>query len=129
LLNPRRDIFTQQSGIVAAVGDNGKGVAGMVPEVTSGVEYLFARIYGESGNAVRWSDALAGIEWSLDNEADVIHLSFSGGHSELAQRLVDIAKQNGVILVAGSGNSGLNIEEFPSSYPSVISVGSVGQSK
>jgi hypothetical protein len=101
----------------------------MVPQVDSGVCYLFARVTPESGDTVRWSDALAGVEWSLDKGADVINLSFSGGDSEVGRRLLEIAKQEGAINVAGSGNSGALKQEYPSSYPSVISVGSVGQSK
>jgi subtilisin family serine protease len=121
---------THVFGIVGAVGGNGKGVAGMVPQVDSGVCYLFARVTPESGDTVRWSDALAGVEWSLDKGADVINLSFSSGSdSEMARRLLEIAKQQGAINVSGSGNSGARKQEYPSSYPSVISVGSVGQSK
>jgi hypothetical protein len=112
------------------VGGNGLGVAGMVPQVDSGVCYLFPRVTPESGDAVRLSDALAGVEWSLDKGADVINLSFSSGSdSEMARRLLEIAKQRGALNVAGSGNSGVQKQEYPSSYPSVISVGSVGQSK
>jgi thermitase len=116
-------------GIVGAVGGNSRGVAGMVPQVDSGVCYLFARVTPESGDTVRWSDALAGVEWSLDKGADVINMSFSAGESGLARRFLEIAKQRGAINVAGSGNSGTRKQEYPSSYPSVISVGSVGQSK
>jgi subtilisin family serine protease len=104
---------THALGIVGAVGGNGKGVAGMVPQVSSGVCYLFARVTRESSDPVRWSDALAGVEWSLDKGADVINLSFCGKHSEVARRFLKIAKQNGAISVAGSGNSSTRKQEYP----------------
>jgi hypothetical protein len=95
----------------------------MVPQADSGVCYLFARVIPENGSVMRWSDALAGIEWSLESGANVINLSFSGRNLEVARLLLKIVKENEVIVMAGSNNSGAVIEEYPSSYPSVISVG------
>jgi hypothetical protein len=94
----------------------------MVPQVNSGVCYLFARATPERGDPVRWSDASAGDEWSLDKGADVINLLFSGADSEVARRLLEVAKQKEVIIVVGSGNSDTRKRN-------VISVGSVGESK
>jgi hypothetical protein len=57
------------------------------------------------------SDALAGVDYALDNEAKVPLLPFTTNHVNIVRS----SKSDGCINVAGYGNSGNEIYETPSS--------------
>ena len=123
------------SGIVSS---NGLGVASVAPGATLiGVKVLTCTGGGSFG------DLIDGIAHATDVGADVINMSLGGyfskdlpGAKELVkavQRAVDDAHKKGVLLVAASGNGGLNLDEdtkdmihIPSQLKHVLSVGATG---
>jgi hypothetical protein len=116
---------THCAGIVAAV-DNGMGVIGAAPEVSLyGVKMLDSEGHGS------YSDLIAGIEWSVNNDMQVISMSISGGSpSQALQDACDAASNSGVLLVASAGNNGnpwmppggWDNVGYPAKYESVIAV-------
>lgn len=106
---------THVAGIVAA-RDNGFGVIGVAPEA----DLYAVKVINREG----WgylSDVIAGIEWSIDGEADVINMSFGQpGESRALHEVLRKAYEGGIILVAAAGNGGRNI---PAAYDEVIAVG------
>src|SRR5699024_8741778 len=80
------------------------------------------------------SDVLAGIDWALKQNVDIINLSLSSSEQKpliAINRILKRATDNGVIVVASSGNV-LNaigqIESdilYPARFPFVVGVGSV----
>jgi subtilisin/minor extracellular protease Epr len=117
---------THCAGIVAAM-DNEMGVIGVAPEVSLyGVKIL------DSGGHGYTSDIIAGIEWSVNNDMQVLSMSFGGWQSISAlQEACDAASNSGVVLVAAAGNRGSSwmpsgsnwdIVDYPARYESVIAV-------
>lgn len=114
---------TGVAGICAAVTDNDTGIAG----VSWGASIMPVKILDASGNG-SFTDAARGIIWAADNGAQVINLSLGGyTSSSLLEDAINYALQKGVIVVAASGNRGIDMITYPARYEGVIAVGSVDQ--
>jgi len=131
---------THVSGIAAASGNNRTGVAGVA--YGSGVKIVPVKIFGDSGKDGTLNDLFDAMLWAsgvrLDGvganryPADIINMSLGVPNklsAETLQSVDDVAKQlydRGVILIAASGNDGLNNRIYaPASSPWVFGVGSV----
>lgn len=114
---------THVAGIIGAE-NNGTG--------TIGVAYN-ADIYGvkvlESSGSGNLSSIIAGIDWSVANDMDIINLSLGTSVGSTALKsAVDRAYQSGAVVVAAAGNSGNSAGtgdtvNYPAKYDSVIAVG------
>ncbi|MFF5479640.1 S8 family serine peptidase [Streptomyces sp. NPDC012935] len=125
-------------------GDYGYGIHGTamvsdVLKVAPKAKIITARVIrdGHDVKAERLEDGVSpvaeGIDFAVENDADVISLSLGGGvinelrNDELAAAAR--AVQKGVTLLAGAGNSGDegNEANFPAGYANVISVAATKQ--
>lgn len=128
---------THVAGTVAAVKNNGLGVAGVAP----GVKIVPVRVVGR-GSANFASDLVDGIVWASGgrvsgvpanpNPADVINLSvgqpIACSQSPAWQAAIDTATANGTIVVAGAGNNNSDARGFsPASCNNVITVAASDQ--
>lgn len=110
---------TVVSGIIAAGVDNGIGIAGVNP---------WARIMALRAmdwNGEGWSSNIAdAIRYAADNGARVINISIGGNELRRREHLaVAYARDKGAIVVAASGNEGVNIDTFsPAGLLGVITV-------
>ncbi len=122
---------THVAGTIAAVSNNGTGVAGACWDC----RIMPLRALGVGGGtgfdidqAVRYAAGLSndyGI--SPAQPADIINMSLGGGgFSQLEQNTFDQVRAAGVIVTASAGNAGTTNLEFPASYGNVVSVGAVG---
>jgi subtilisin family serine protease len=119
---------TLVAGIVAAL-DNDIGVIGVAPEAS-----LYAvKVLNQSGDTVP-SSVLSGLEWSLDNNMQVMNLSFGGilEMPSVVREALDNAYNAGIVIVAGAGNGGNASGEgnnvwSPARYAPVIAVGATDQ--
>ena len=109
---------THVAGIIAAE-ENGLGVIGAAPEVD-----LFAvKILDGAGfGTVEW--VIAGIEWAVNNNVEIINMSIEGPDNQGLSDACDAAYNAGVLLVAAGGNdsTGNGTVRFPAAYDSVIAV-------
>ncbi len=118
---------THVAGTIAQCTDNGVGVAGTAP----GVALMPVRITAASSSATS-SSLAAGIDWAVQNGADVINISFgtSSGCGEGCDLVVDEAIERAVaadvVIVASAGNEPLEPVAYPASHPEVIAVGASG---
>lgn len=110
---------THVAGIIGAVANNGKGIAGVAPEVT----IIPVRAIGKDGNGTV-ADLAAAILYAVDNGADIINASWGGPfNSNLLKEVFDYAEEQGVLAVTAAGNSGDSINEIePARFASVITV-------
>jgi thermitase len=110
------------AGIVAALTNNGMGVAGGCPAC----RLLIARVLNDKGDttATRLVD---GIDWSVENEADVINLSLAGPDNAAVERAVNSARANGTVVVAAAGNLGTTTPLYPAAYEKVIAVSATNE--
>ncbi|HET6615556.1 MAG TPA: Ig-like domain-containing protein, partial [Dehalococcoidia bacterium] len=106
------------SGIVGAESNNGAGAAG----VCWGCKIMPVKVLGSTGTGSTAAVA-AGIDWAVDHGADVINLSLSSSSStQTMLDAVNYAWNNGVIVVAASGNADSSVA-YPAKYANVIAVG------
>ncbi|MEM4755973.1 MAG: S8 family serine peptidase, partial [Candidatus Woesearchaeota archaeon] len=71
---------------------------------------------------------IAGIEWAIDNNVDIINMSLGSDYaSEAEEEICSIAYEQGMSIVAAAGNDGIEKYSYPASYPMVVSVAAVDQ--
>ena len=115
---------TALAGIIAALTDNGQGIAGVG---YAGVKVMPITVLDSSGLG-QDSDIILGVVWAVDNGADVINMSFSNpGYSSALQAAIDYAWANNVVVVAATGNDGSSAVTFPAGDRGVIGVSNTDQ--
>ena len=120
---------THVSGIVAAVGDNGIGVAG----VAWNVKVLPLKFLDETGTGSTVG-AVQAIEYAIRNGARILNLSWGGtDFSAALEAAIEDANAAGLVCVAAAGNDGLSLDQFPHfpasfTVPNMIAVASSTES-
>jgi len=108
------------SGIIGANVNNTIGITGVAPNV----DILPIRVLDENGSGT-YADVIAAIYYAVDAGADILNLSLGGQNpSQLLEQAINYAIDNGVHIVAGTGNTGQNGVLYPAHYANVIAVGS-----
>jgi serine protease len=125
---------THVAGTVAAVTNNGEGVAGVAYDA----KVVPVRVLGKCGGLT--SDIADGIIWASGgsvsgvpanaNPADVINMSLggSGSCSSTTQNAINQARNNGTVIVIAAGNDNDNANNYnPGNCIGVVNVASVGR--
>ncbi len=119
---------TLVAGIVAAL-DNDIGVIGVAPEASL---YAVKVLRQDGGGSM--SVILSGIEWTVDNNMQVINMSFGGimNWPVAVKDALDNAYSAGMVIVAGAGNGGDASGEgenmwAPARFEPVIAVGATDE--
>ncbi|MGM0445701.1 MAG: S8 family serine peptidase [Bacillota bacterium] len=110
---------THVSGLIGAVINNNTGIAG----VLSNVEIIPIRVFDPNGTVQTISDIVEAINYAVEQNADVINMSFGGGESFTMHEAIKEAHKSGIILVASAGNTGDSGVIYPASFPETIAVG------
>lgn len=107
------------AGTVAAIANNGKGVAGVA--FNSPLSICKSLNSGGSGSTAGVANC---ISYVAAKGAKVISLSVGGPASATLQSAVQSAwsNGNGAVLVAAAGNDGNGNLNYPAAYPEVVSV-------
>ena len=108
---------THVAGIIAAER-NGIGVVGVAPNASI---YAIKVLDGSGYGLTSW--VIAGIEWAVENDMDVVVMS--SGTDEDSQPFRDACRNaydSGMILVAAAGNTHGGNVTYPARYDSVIAV-------
>lgn len=114
-----------QLGHGTAVASIISGDHPLTPGVAPASDILSIRITDDSGSSDSFTLA-EGIMQAVDAGAKVINVSMgSYGDSGLVERAVRYAQENGSVIVASSGNSGLETIAYPAAYQGVVAVGAV----
>ena len=117
---------TFTAGEIAAVGNNGIGVAG----VNWNVQLMPVQFLNSSGSGSDTAAAEA-IDYAVNHGAKVINASWGGGADDTVAAAIQYADQHGVIIVAAAGNSGTDNDNadtwfspasYSVDYPNLISV-------
>ncbi|EPE62203.1 M-protease domain protein [Exiguobacterium sp. S17] len=113
---------THVAGIIAA-RNNGIGTVGIAHEAS-----LYAVKALEANGSGSLSSIIAGIDWSISNQMDIINLSLgTTSPSTTLQQVVDRANNAGILVVAAAGNNGRadgsgDLVNYPARYSSAIAV-------
>jgi len=116
---------THVSGTVGAVGNNGKGVAG----VNWRVKMMAIKFLDQNGSGTT-EDAAEAIIYATKMGAKVLSNSWGGGeNSRTLQDAIQYASDRGVLFIAAAGNESSNTDRtanYPSTYdvPNVVAVAS-----
>jgi Subtilisin-like serine proteases len=123
---------THVTGTIAENTDNGYGTAGIAPKA----KIMPIKVCGPIPSPPYYGcpdDKLAeGIEYAVQNGADIINLSIAGPEqiSDAVRVALADARNAGVVVVAAAGNGtngvGHGTLDYPAAVDSVISVGAVG---
>jgi serine protease len=125
---------THVAGTIAAVTNNGSGVAG----VAFGAKVVPVRALGKCGgytsdiaDAIVWSSggSVSGVPANA-NPARVLNLSLGGGGScgTTTQNAINSARSRGAVVVVAAGNSNVNASNAtPANCGGVITVAAVGR--
>ncbi|MGD6793213.1 cell wall-binding repeat-containing protein [Metabacillus indicus] len=109
---------THVSGIIAAKADNDYSMAG----INAHTKILPVKVLDAAGSGDTEGIAF-GIRYAVDQGAQVINLSLGGSYSRVIESSLKYAYDNGVTVVAASGNDGMEELSYPASSKYVISVG------
>ncbi len=100
---------THVAGTIAAVADNGVGVAGVAPDA----KIMPIKVLEDGSGSSE--DIADGIRWAADNGADVVNLSLGGlpgtqaltiiGADTAMKDAIQYARDKGTLTVAAAGNS------------------------
>lgn len=117
---------THVAGIIGAQ-NNTIGTVGVAPSASL---YSVKVLSGEGIGTLE--GVIAGIQWSIDQKVDIINLSLTTENNSLAlEAIMKKAYSSGIIIVAASGNEGMNSlfkdVLYPAAFSSVIAVGSVSE--
>lgn len=105
---------------VLVAGQGNGGVTGLAPD---------AEVTFYQGNTDPYEDRLGStedlVEQAVEDGADIISLSMSGGGQIAWESAVQKALDAGVVLVAGAGQAGLPNIGQPAQFPGVVAVGAI----
>jgi thermitase len=109
---------THVAGIIAAITNNGVGVAGLGYRCT----IMNVKVLDDSGmGAYSW--LVSGIVWAADNGAKIINLSLGAPYASSAlEDAVNYAWGKGVVVVAAAGNNGDTTPMYPAYYTNCVAV-------
>lgn len=114
---------THCAGTIGATHDNGRGVAGVMGEVSFvGLKFLSDQGSGSTENAIR------AIDYAISAGVDIMSNSWGGGGaSQALKEVIEKANRAGIIFTAAAGNSGTDNDtrpQYPANYDveNVISV-------
>lgn len=108
------------SGLIGAVGNNGIGVSGVAWQV----QLMMCRYVDNQGNG-SLSDVLQCFDYARTHGAKVINASFvSTNYSLILQTTINTCRNAGIVVVAGVGNEGANIDLVPT-YPASFNLDNV----
>jgi len=127
------------AGEIAALTDNGLGIAGLAPPA----RLLVAKVVRDDGSISPRAEARA-IRWAAHSGAKVINLSVGGtrdpsdpsvdGFSYQERRAIDYAVRSGALVVASVGNGQdapiqpWRFASYPAALPHVLGVAAFGRS-
>ncbi len=124
------DHGTHVTGIIAAVGNNNQGVAGVVHK--GGKRIVVGKVFHNSSfttvnalaRALRWAAGIGDV--TNNNPADIINMSLgTDQNSQTLANAIQAVANEGVLIIAAAGNFGQNTLLYPARYDQVMSVGSI----
>jgi hypothetical protein len=115
---------TYVSGIIASSANQDSSGSSLYG--TAGIAFNASIMPIEIGdsNGIPLGAEIMGIQWAIDHNANIINLSIeSSSPSSIEEAEIEDAINNGITVVASSGNTGASTLSYPAGYPNVIAVG------
>ena len=114
---------THTAGTIAAVTNNGVGVAGVAPNA----DLAICKALNVAGSGFT-TDIVKCINWlRTTGGARIISMSIGGGTTTTMNNELSAASAAGVLLIAAAGNDGNATLNYPAAHPAVVSVAATDQ--
>jgi subtilisin family serine protease len=115
---------THVAGTIAAVGGNGIGVVGVLPNQK--LKLYIAKVFDASGSAPSSTIAKAMLACRKNGRANLISMSLGGSRaSRLDQLVVRFLAGRDILLIAAAGNNGDTSISYPAGYAEVMSAAAI----
>jgi hypothetical protein len=113
------------AGIIAAVGNNSRGIIGVAPLA----RIMVVKSLNSNGQGTA-TQLANGIMYAVNNGAHVLSNSWGGGgRSQLIEDAIDYARSRNRVVVVAAGNDGLNAALWsPANIRGVLTVAALNQS-
>lgn len=125
-VNPLYEDFSGHGTAMASVinaKNNGVGVTGINPNA----KLYSVRVLDDKIQAPL-SRIVEGIQWGIDNDMDIINMSFgTNTNSVILREIIQKAYDAGILLVSATGNDPNSDVQYPAAYPEVLAVGSMNE--
>ncbi len=116
---------------ISTVGGSGAASGGKKKGVAPGADLLNGKVLGDGGSgAASW--IIAGMQWAVDQKADVVSMSLGSPvptdcTDPMSVAAEQLAQESGTLFVVAAGNTGpsLNTVSSPGCAPGVLTVGAV----
>ncbi len=113
---------TAVAGIIAAIADNGIGIAGVAPRARLlGLRACWQRDVVPTVTVCDTLSLARALHFAVEADAQIVNLSLSGPSDALLARLLDVALARGMTIVAAV-DPALPRGGFPASYAGVVAV-------
>lgn len=108
---------------------HGTSVADIIHQVCPQAQIYSVKVMDRE-NRGRLSDVVAGIYWCMEQEVDIINMSFGTSiESDILRKDIEAAAEQGIMMVSSAGNGGTgSAVEYPAAFKEVIAVGAVDTS-
>ena len=113
------------AGVTNAAAGNDFGIAGIAPNAELMAIPVCRPAAAGGGDTCALFDLLRGVDLAWEQRAQVLNVSLVGPPNALLRRAMDRMDGLGVVVVAATGNEGVDEPRYPAAYPSVIGVGAV----
>ncbi|WP_109474307.1 S8 family peptidase [Ornithinimicrobium cavernae] len=124
------DHFGHGTHVAATVGGSGAGSAGTRAGVAPGATLISGKVLGDDGYGSD-SSVIAGMEWAVAADADVVNMSLGGGVTDgtdpLSQAVNTLSAETDTLFVISAGNDGPGASTIgsPGSADAALTVGAV----
>jgi len=104
-------------------------IVDLAKEINLNIELFPLKVVNKEGRSST-DNVIKAINYAIEQKVDIINISMTNKNNTIELKTaIQNAQINNIIIVAGVGNNGENIELYPASYENVISVGSIAQNK
>lgn len=102
---------------------HGTSVSSIIADINPYADIYSVRVLN-GDNEATLSSVIQGIEWCMENDIDIINMSFgTKKDSEVFHEVLHRAYKEGILLIAAAGNSDTEGVDYPAAYPEVMAVG------
>ena len=105
---------------------HGTAIADIIHRVCPEAQIYSVKVM-DAQNRGRLSDIVAGIYWCIEQDVDIINMSFgTNTKSDILEKAIQAAAEKGILMVGSVGNGGTEgTVEYPAAFQQVIAVGAV----
>jgi hypothetical protein len=108
---------TLTTGVIAAIANNGFGIAGVAPGASVIAIPVCTPIGASPRDSCGLFDLLRGLDLAWEQRTQVMNLSLVGPANPLLERAVNRLDDLGAIVVAAAGNEGVDAPRYPRPIP------------